>query len=156
MEKSPIEIYTDGSCHTQLETGAWAAIVLWGHEKMVIQGEEHPTTHNRMELLAVINAIDFVVENYPGIPLVVYSDSQYVVKIPERKDKLKQNHFITKKGNVLPNADLIQRLITQIEKYLVTFQKVKAHQKTGSNINYNREVDLLVRELVRENVKRKN
>ena len=157
MNRYLIEIYTDGSCHTDHKVGAWAAIILTGDEKIILKGEAQDTTHNRMELLAVINAIEFAGEKFKNEPIAVYTDSQYVFRIPERKEKLKKNHFLTKKGNQLQNSDLVQKLIGQIEAHKVAFIKVKAHQqqvtKADTHINYNSEVDKLVRRMVREAVK---
>jgi len=85
LNHSVIEIYTDGSCHTNYNIGAWAAVLLFGNDKILLKGEARQTTHNRMELTAVIKAIEFSDENYNINHLVVYTDSQYVSKIPERK-----------------------------------------------------------------------
>ncbi len=111
-----------------------------------------------MELLAAINAIEFASENNKGASLLVYTDSQYVFRIPERKEKLKNNLFVTKKGNQIQNSDLVQKLIGQIETQNVTFVKIKAHQqreaaKEDIHVHYNSEVDKLVRQIVREAVK---
>jgi len=54
------EIYTDGSCHTQLCIGAWASIILVDDKKIVLSGKEFNTTHNRMEILAVIKSIKYL------------------------------------------------------------------------------------------------
>jgi len=152
-----IDIYTDGSCHTIHGIGAWAAIILAGHKKTQIKGEAQNTTHNRMELLAVIKAISFAVENYKDAALVIYTDSQYVFRIPERKEKLKQHHFQTKKGNLIQNSDLVQTLIDQIESYNIEFKKIKAHQKQLTanpdiHASCNSLVDKLVRRMVRDAV----
>jgi ribonuclease HI len=154
-----IEIYTDGSCHPQFNLGAWAAIIFVNSDKTIIDGIARHTTHNRMELLAVIEAINFTNKNYPNASIVIYTDSQYVSNIPDRKDKLKKNLFLTKKGIPLQNTDLVKTLIQQIESRQIKFIKVIAHQqlqKDGSNysINYNSEVDKLVRKMVRDEVKR--
>ena len=151
MKKSIIRIYTDGSCHTQLLIGSWAAIILVGEEKVILKGLDTDTTHNRMELLGVIKAIEHLRENKLSENLVeVYSDSQYVVNLLSRKTRLKQNNFITKKGTPIQNSDLVQKLIQQIETHDINFTKVKAHQKDGDAMN--REVDILVRNLVRKKV----
>lgn len=150
---SPIIIFTDGSCHTQLKIGAWVALIFVGDKKIILQNVVKNTTHNRMELSAVIYAVHYVTENnivYSGIE--IYSDSQYVIGILDRKEKLKKNYFMTKSGNVMQNAELVQGLVTLIESFPLTFIKVKAHQKPTSEINYNREADLLVRSLLREAV----
>ena len=145
----PIEIYTDGSSHTQKLIGAWAAIIYYNKTKIIIKQVETNTSHNRMEMQAVIQAIKFVDTNYStNIPIIINSDSQYVVNLVDRKEKLKKNEFITKKGNPVKNLDLVITLIDQIESHEITFNKIKAQVKDGDNKN--REVDLLVRKLMRE------
>ena len=145
----PIEIYTDGSSHTQKLIGAWAAIIYYNKTKIIIKQVETNTSHNRMEMQAVIQAIKFVDTNYStNIPIIINSDSQYVVNLVDRKEKLKKNEFINKKGNPVKNLDLFITLIDQIETHEITFNKIKAHVKDGDIKN--REVDLLVRKLMRE------
>lgn len=142
-----IRIYTDGSCHTQLLTGAWGALIFIGDEKLILSGSEINTTHNRMELKAVIEAIKYVKkeENYC---FEIYSDSQYVVNLISRKERFKTKNYLTNSGNSIRNVDLVKELLDLIERYNPVFIKVKAHQKNGDP--FNREVDLLVRQLVRK------
>jgi ribonuclease HI len=159
LEQNIIKIFTDGSCNTQHNIGAWASILLKDDEKTLISGEVDDTTNNRMELTAVIKAIEYADVHFRNSLLVVYTDSQYVQRIPERMEKLKRNNFITKKGELLPNTDLVKILIHLIENHLIEFRKIKAHQKEeinnpDSNINHNIEVDILARHIVREAVDR--
>jgi ribonuclease HI len=149
MTKDNITIYTDGSCNTQTKTGAWAAIIFDLDQKTIISEVVQNTTHNRMELLAVIRAIEYAAKYAPGKSISVYTDSQYVTRLSERKEKLHQSNFITKKGTTLNNTDLLQTLIGYIEKYSISFHKVKAHQKKTDE-NYNREADMICRKLMRE------
>ena len=145
----PIEIYTDGSSHTQKLIGAWAAIIYYNDSKIIIKQVVVNTNHNRMEMQAVIQAIKFVDTNYStNIPIIINSDSQYVVNLVDRKEKLKKNEFMTRKGNPVKNLELVSTLIDQIETHEITFIKIKAHVKDGDIKN--REVDLLVRKLMRE------
>ena len=145
----PIEIYADGSSHTQKLIGAWAAIIYYNESKIIIKQVVVNTNHNRMEMQAVIQAIKFVDTNYStNIPIIINSDSQYVVNLVDRKEKLKKNEFMTRKGNPVKNLDLVITLIDQIETHEITFNKIKAHVKDGDIKN--REVDLLVRKLMRE------
>lgn len=138
-----MDIYTDGSCNTQNLLGAWAAIVLDGAEKTVLSGKEANTTHNRMELMAVIKALTFV--NVDKV--TVYSDSQYVTELAGRREKLAAKGFLTNKGTEIRNADLVQEFLALDAAMEITFVKVKAHRKAYP---YNVEVDKLVRGLVRE------
>lgn len=157
MIKNTINIYTDGSCHTQLHIGGWAVIIFLENEKITLKGLEINTSHNRMELLAVIKAIEFVNEKHKNVSLKIHTDSQYVFRIPERMEKLRKNNFITKKGNILHNSDLIEKLINQILTCNIEFIKVKAHQKIESeNLQLNSEVDIIARQMVRDEVNRIN
>lgn len=156
MSQQTIKIYTDGSCHTQLKIGAWAAILLIKNEKIVLKRVALETTHNRMELLAVIEAFEHLQkEQIKYDKAIIYSDSQYVVNIFDRKKNLKSNNFLTNKGTPIQNCDLVQKLISIIETYPVDFEKVLAHQKQSDSVNYNREVDKLARKMVRRSVDKK-
>lgn len=149
-----VAIYTDGSCHTQRRVGAWASVIRYNEHKIELSGECADTTHNRMELSAVINAIRYTDDNKMLAPIVVYTDSQYVSLIPERKEKIKRKNYRTNKGTMMQNADLVEILINQIETHTIRFVKVKAHQKNNDSVTLlNTEVDKLARELVRKQVK---
>lgn len=138
-----MDIYTDGSCNTQNLLGAWAAVVLSANEKVVLSGKEKGTTHQRMELLAVIKALQFAGSS----KVTVYSDSQYVTGLMGRKEKLAAKGFLTNKGVPIRNLDLVQEFYSLEAAMEVTFVKVKAHSK---GVPYNEEVDKLVRGMVRE------
>ena len=125
---STIKIYTDGSCNTTLKIGGWAAIIFFDDEKTILTGTEFNTSHNRMELTAVIESLKFVKKQINSEILVnVYSDSQYVIGIPGRIEKLRSNYFLTTRGKPVRNADLIEKLIHFIETINIEFIKVKAH-----------------------------
>lgn len=144
-----VEIYTDGSCHTQQCVGAWVAILLSENKKIVLSGKETNTTHNRMELKAVIKALEYVRSNYINITsITVVSDSQYVVGLYSRKEKLVKQSFNTKTGKEIRNADLVKEFLLLGDA--VRFAKIKAHQKKTAEINYNIVADVLVRKLMRE------
>lgn len=150
IPKMTIDIYTDGSCITETCTGAWVAILFIGQQKITLSGTEADTTHNRMELLAVIHAITHVQANYPSETHIrVYSDSQYVCDLTRRKAQLQNKQYTTNKGIDIRNSDLVKRLYQMQEGWTVEFIKVKAHQHKTEETNYNIEADKLVRKLVR-------
>ena len=93
--------------------------------------------------MAVIEAIGYADKNYNDAPVKVYTDSQYVSRIPERKEKLQNNHYLTNKKIPVQNTDLSKKSIYQIETHSVEFIKVKAHQKLkkDEHANYNSAVD---------------
>jgi len=148
-----IQIFTDGSCHTQLKIGGWAAVVIFDKDLFEIKGFEKNTTHNAMEILAVLKALDFVkTKEFIYSKIEIISDSQYVVRILERKEKLQRANFLTKKNTPIRNVELVKRLIEKIESLPLVFTKIKAHQKKTETINYNRVVDKLARSEVRKNL----
>ncbi|MFW5761014.1 MAG: RNase H family protein [Cyclobacteriaceae bacterium] len=156
MSTPVIEIFTDGSCHSKLCVGAWAAFIVSNDGEKTLTGTETDTTHNRMELLAVIKSIQHAAQQNPEARMIIYSDSQYVCHLPSRFERLKQKNFLTNRGTEIQNVDLVNELIFLLDKYTIEFIKVKAHQKseTPSSKN-NRYVDKLSRKVVREQVNSK-
>lgn len=101
--------------------------------------------------MAVIKAISYVQDKYSSITAMdIISDSQYVVGLADRREKLTAQHFTTKKGTEIRNADLVKTLLTYIAELPLTFTKVKAHQKKDNELNFNIEVDKLSRNIVRK------
>lgn len=152
-----IEVYTDGSCHTKLKIGAWAALILEHDSELDISGIKMDTTNNQMELMAVIKALDYIEQNnFIYDTIVIYTDSQYVEGVERRIPKFKKSNFKTKKGEPIRNLDLVKILIHYIEKINIEFIKVKAHQRVTDVKNHNRTVDMMCRKLVRNYIKDNN
>ena len=150
IENALIEIYTDGSCFPKSGQGAWAAILLIGEEKIHLSGLEEHTTNNRMELTAVIKAFEFIIKTIQlPSPILLVSDSQYVLGLKTRKEKFMAGNFKTKKELDIRNIDLVKQFLSLEETLPIQFQKIKAHKKQSKEPNYNREVDLLVRRKLR-------
>ena len=153
MSETFAEIYTDGSCHTQRKTGVWVAFIFIGNEKKVLSAIVTDTTHNRMELTAVIKSIQYLKTHYRLITTIrIFTDSQYVTGFPGRKEKITSSDFNTQKGNPLQNADLVKTFLLLLSSISIEFIKIKAHQKQTDTINYNREADKLSRKLLRKAV----
>ena len=154
MPDDMVEIYTDGSCHTQHLIGAWVAIIFIAGEKIILSGEELNTTHNRMELTAVIKSLQYLQQlNKKIILITIVTDSQYVTGLQEREQKFTAQKFETKKGNTISNLLLVKELLVLINCMPVNFVKIKAHQKKTAEVNYNIEADKLSRNIVRRAVK---
>lgn len=76
-EPEQVVIYADGACKGNPGPGGWGALLTWnGHERELFGGEP-ATTNNRMELLAVIRALEALSRS---TQVAVYTDSQYVHK----------------------------------------------------------------------------
>lgn len=78
MASGQLVIYTDGSSRGNPGPGGYGAILKWGTIEKELSGGYRLTTNNRMELLAVIAALESL--KRPVLNILVYSDSQYVVK----------------------------------------------------------------------------
>ena len=78
-----IVIYTDGSSRGNPGPGGYGAILMWGGKVKELSGAFRKTTNNRMELLAVIQAIMALKKK--ELPVHVYTDSKYVVESVEKK-----------------------------------------------------------------------
>jgi len=151
IQEMNIDIYTDGSCITETRLGAWVAILLTDQQKITLSGTEADTTHNRMELMAVLQALEYVRINCATVTAIrVHSDSQYVCGLPSRRERLQKKGFTTRKGESIRNDDLVKSLYDMQEGRVTDFVKVKAHERKTGEINYNIEADMLVRKLARE------
>ena len=130
-----IKLYTDGSSRGNPGNGGYGAILLWGsHKKELSQGYKH-TTNNRMELMGVIAGLEAIKKM--EVPVIVYSDSQYIVNAVEKgwlKNWIKTNFKGGKK-----NADLWKRYHALAKNFSIKFVWVKGHADNP----YNNQCDLL-------------
>lgn len=117
-----IEIYTDGSAKGNPGPGGYGVVLRFGkNQKEISQGYRH-TTNNRMELLAVIVALESLKTN--TIPIKLYSDSKYVL------DSITKGWVFgwEKKGfKKKKNEDLWRRYLKLHPKFEVDFHWVKGH-----------------------------
>jgi len=117
-----VSIYTDGAAKGNPGNGGYGAVLLAGQHKKELSEGFVNTTNNRMELLAVIVALE-VLKN-PGTDVTVYSDSKYVVDSVEKKWVFNwvRTNFKGKK-----NVDLWKRFLLIYPKHNVKFVWVKGH-----------------------------
>ena len=81
LNKKKVTIYTDGACSGNPGPGGWGAILCYRGKEKEISGGEEQTTNNRMELTAVISALECLKE---PCEVDLYSDSKYVIDALER------------------------------------------------------------------------
>ena len=120
-----VRIYSDGACKGNPGPGGWGALLKWnGHERELFGGEGN-TTNNRMELLAVIKALESINR---ACQIEVYTDSQYVQKgIAEWITSWKRRGWKTADKKPVKNVDLWQRLDTLAAGHRVTWHWVRGH-----------------------------
>jgi len=123
-----IIIYTDGSAKGNPGNGGYGIVMMSGAYRKELQQGFKLTTNNRMELLAVIVALESVKKEYSLI--TVYSDSKYVIDAVEKKWVLgwEKKNFNKKK-----NPDLWIRFLKIYRKHKVIFMWVKGHANNKEN-----------------------
>jgi ribonuclease HI len=127
--KKELIVYTDGSARGNPGPGGYGAILKWGEsEKELSKGYRH-TTNNRMELMAVIAALEAT--NREGLDILVYSDSQYVVKAVEQG--WLKNWIATNFKGGKKNKDLWLHFNELAKKHSVRFKWVKGHAENPYN-----------------------
>ncbi len=123
-----INIYTDGSSRGNPGPGGYGAILISGNHRKEISAGYKNTTNNRMELLAVIVALESI--KLENAEVIVTSDSKYVVNAIEQKwiyGWQKKNFKDVK------NVDLWQRFLKVFNKHQVRFKWVKGHNNHPEN-----------------------
>ena len=137
-----IQIYTDGACRGNPGPGGWAALLMLGaHEKELSGAEEH-TTNNRMELTAVIRALQALKR---PVTARIYTDSQYVMRgIMEWLPAWKARGWLTAGRKPVKNQDLWERLDALSAQHRLEWQWVKGH----AGVPGNERVDLLANEAI--------
>ena len=126
-----VEIFTDGACSGNPGPGGWGALLrMSGHEKELFGGEAD-TTNNRMELTAVIRALEALKR---PVHARVHTDSQYVQKgISEWIHNWKRNGWRTADKKPVKNADLWQRLDELTGQHRIKWSWVKGHAGHSGN-----------------------
>jgi len=127
-----IEIYADGACRGNPGPGGWGALLtIDGHEKELYGSERH-TTNNRMELTAVIRALESLKKS--GTSASVYTDSQYVIKgIEEWVGGWKARGWRTADKKPVKNQDLWEQLDALAARHTLKWHWVRGHSGNAGN-----------------------
>lgn len=129
QEKHPLRIYTDGSSRGNPGRGGYGVVLIWGQARKELSCGYRLTTNNRMELLAVIKALESL--NKKNIAATIYTDSQYVVNTVEKKwlDNWIKTDF---KGGK-KNKDLWMIFHSLRKDFQLKFVWVKGHADNAMN-----------------------
>ncbi len=128
---SNVVIYTDGACRGNPGPGGWGLILNFkGIEKELFGAEKH-TTNNRMELMAVIKALEALKQ---PCDIKLFSDSSYVLKgITDWMPNWKQRGWKTAAKAPVKNEDLWRRLDALIYHHKIEWCWVKGHSGNAGN-----------------------
>ena len=139
---SIVEIYTDGACRGNPGPGGWGALLSIGEHEKELSGAETLTTNNRMELTAVIRALEALKRPSEAR---IFTDSEYVRRgITEWVKGWKARGWKTADRKPVKNQDLWERLDALAAGHKIEWRWVKGH----SGIPGNERVDQLANEAI--------
>ncbi len=140
-----INIYTDGACSGNPGIGGWGVVILDNGEEIKLNGGDHNTTNNKMELTAAIKALEYFEERKD---LIIYTDSKYVKDgIESWIINWKQNGWKTSTKKPVKNKEMWIALDDLIKKHNINWKWVRGH----AGDKYNEKADYLARRYIEEN-----
>ncbi len=145
MNLKEIQIYTDGACKGNPGPGGWGAVLKYNGHRKEISGFAANTTNNRMEILAVIKALEELKE---PCNVDIFSDSQYVCNAVNKgwAKKWKNNNWMKNKKEKALNSDLWEIFLKLLEEHNVNFIWVKGHNGNEENERCDRLAVLAIQE----------
>ena len=135
MQEHKLIIYTDGAARGNPGRGGYGIVMMYGNKQKELSAGYRLTTNNRMELMAVIVALEALKQK--NLALTIFTDSQYVVNSIEKKwvDKWISTNFSGGKKN----KDLWLRYYQLAKEYMIVIKWVKGHAANA----YNNRCDVL-------------
>jgi ribonuclease HI len=120
-----VEVFTDGACKGNPGPGGWGAVLRYGTTEKELFGGETRTTNNRMELMAVIQALEALKRR---CRVRITTDSQYVKRgVTEWMKRWKRNGWRTADRKPVKNRDLWERLDEVLARHDPEWHWVKGH-----------------------------
>ena len=140
-----VVVYTDGGARGNPGPGGYGAILTFGKHRKELKGAFDHTTNNRMELMAVISALESLSES---CQVLLYSDSKYVIDALTKNwlKGWKRKGWIKSDKKPVLNQDLWRRLDASESRHEMTWKWVKGH--AGNPLN--ERCDELVHEAIDE------
>lgn len=141
-KKNQVVIYTDGACSGNPGPGGWGSVMMYNGHERELSGGDADTTNNRMEMVAVIKALESLSR---PCAVKIYTDSVYVMKgITEWIEQWKKRGWKTAAKKPVKNVELWQRLELAVERHDVSWEWVKGH----SGVPGNERADELARDAI--------
>ncbi len=120
-----VEIYCDGACKGNPGPGGWGALLRFGAVEKELSGGEAHTTNNRMEMMAIIQALEALKR---PVSIRVVTDSQYLRQgVTQWMSNWKRNGWRTTNKQPVKNQDLWERLDRALAAHRVEWHWVKGH-----------------------------
>ncbi|MET1755631.1 ribonuclease HI [Novosphingobium sp. RD2P27] len=120
-----IEIFTDGACKGNPGPGGWGAILRMGRHEKEMSGSDPQTTNNRMEMTAVIRALNALTE---PCEVTICTDSRYVIDgMTKWIQGWQKKGWINASKQPVRNADLWHDMIEACHRHTISWQWVRGH-----------------------------
>jgi ribonuclease HI len=136
------KIYTDGACTGNPGPGGWGVVVYFKDGSIHEMGDGNPqTTNNRMEMQAAIAALEFLKASKQSEPIILYTDSEYLINsVTKWVKNWKRKGWKKSDGNPVLNQDLLETL-DELNSSQIKWEHVRGH---AGNIG-NERCDVIAR-----------
>jgi ribonuclease HI len=120
-----VEIFTDGACKGNPGPGGWGALLRMGRNEKELSGGEKATTNNRMEMMAVIRALQALTR---PCEVALYSDSKYVIDgITKWIFGWQKRGWKNAAKQPVANEDLWREMLEATAPHTISWNWVKGH-----------------------------
>lgn len=130
-----IFLFTDGSVNVELNIGFGAALIvsdideaIESLQKDVLIKQFENTSSTKLELETLLWALKMI--DGENKKVIIYTDSQNIIGLPGRRERLERNNYSSKKNERIKNYKLYQEFYRITDKFDCELVKVRGHQQT--------------------------
>jgi ribonuclease HI len=147
-----LQVFTDASVNTQLKVGYGAYLVVSDQDtsidmlKTKVKTKRfEETSSTKLELQTLLWSLDEIIgfNDHGDITLTIYTDSQNIIGLPDRRSRLEQDHYLSSNNKLLNNYELYQEFYRVISKIKCQFVKVVGHQRSSKKDEIDRVFSLV-------------
>lgn len=147
-----LQVFTDASVNTELKVGYGAYLVVSDQDtsidtlKTKVKTKRfEQTSSTKLELQTLLWSLNEIIgfNDHSDITLTIYTDSQNIIGLPDRRSRLEQDHYLSSNNKLLNNYELYQEFYRVISKIKCQFVKVVGHQRSSKKDEIDRVFSLV-------------